>query len=211
MKTDKTKVKRLPKRGHYDKPSIYRILDDNFLCHVGFQHNGFPVVIPTAYGREDDNIFIHGSSASRMQKDLSAGIECCLCVSKVNALVLAKSGFHHSMNYESVVVFGKAVQLIDEKEKLKALKIITDNILPGRWDEARLPSALEMKATSVLKINIEEASAKIRTGMPSDDPADDSLQIWSGLLPIETKYSAAIAVDNSIDIPSSVQYANSKS
>lgn len=170
--TNKTKVKRVPKRGHYDKETIYKILDDNYHCHVGFVHEGFPVVIPTAYGRDGDYIYLHGSTASRMMIDLAAGIDMCLTVTKVNGLVLAKSGFHHSMNYESVVVFGKAELLTGKENKMHALEIITNHIIDGRWEEARLPNDKELKGTSILKLSLAEASAKIRTGMPVDTEMD---------------------------------------
>ena len=210
MKNEKTRVRRLPKRGFYDKETIYGILDGNYLCHVAFQHEDYPVIIPTAYGRLNDDIYIHGSSASRMQKDLAQGIKCCICVSKINDLVLAKSGFHHSMNYESVVIFGIAEMVDDRTEKISALKVISDSILESRWEESRFPSEIELKATTVLKIPIVEASAKIRTGMPSDDPIDDDLKIWSGLIPLEFKYGEAVPVDPNIEIPPSVLNAKLK-
>lgn len=207
MKNEKTRVKRLPKRGHYDKETINRILDENYLCYVAFNHDKYPVVIPTSYGRKGSFIYIHGSSASRMLKNLSKGVSCSVCVSRMHGLVLAKSGFHHSMNYESVVIFGEAGQVIDETEKMAALKVISDNILPGRWEECRGPNPIEMKATSVLKLSLEEASAKIRTGMPSDDPEDEKLEIWSGVLPVITHYGTPIPVDDSLPIPESVTKA----
>lgn len=190
--TDKTKVKRIPKRGHYDKETIYRILDGSFLCHVGFVHNQYPVVIPTLYGRKDNLVYVHGSNASRMMNDLSVGIPMCLSVTKVNGIVLARSAFHHSMNYESVVLFGTAVLIEDYDEKMEALKVVSENILPGRWDETRLPIPKEMKATKVLKIEIEEASAKVRTGPPGDDKPDYELDIWAGVLPINQTYGQPI-------------------
>ncbi len=193
MLTDKTKVKRSPKRGHYNRATIDQVLDNSYVCHIGFVHEGYPVVIPTLYGRKGDQVFIHGSNASRMMKDLSEGINLCLTVTKVNGLVLARSAFHHSMNYESVVLFGKATLIEDEEEKMEALKAVSDNILPGRWEESRLPSEKEMKATRVLKIPIEEASAKIRTGPPVDDKEDYKLDIWAGVVPIHQVYGNPIA------------------
>ena len=193
MHTRKTKVIRLPKRGHYDKETIYRILDNSFLCHVGFNHDNYPVVIPTLYGRLDDVVYIHGSSASRMLRDLSKGIDVCLTITKVHGLVLARSAFNHSMNYESVVLFGKAELIEDNDEKMEALKCISDNVLMGRWEEARLPTPKEMKATKVLKVPIDEASAKIRTGPPVDDKADYELDIWAGVVPIRQVFDQPIA------------------
>ena len=181
---DKTKVKRVPKRGYYDRETIYAILDRNYYCHVGFMHEDYPVVIPTAYGRVDDVIYLHGSAASRMMKDLSTGIDVCVTVSKMTGFVLAKSLFHHSMNYESVVIFGKAQLVVDNETKLAALKAFTDHVLPGRWEEARKPNEKEMKGTSVLKLNISEASAKIRNEGASDDKSDEELDIWTGVIPI---------------------------
>ena len=192
MQTSKTKVKRVPKRGHYDRETVNRVLDNSFVCHVGFIHEGYPVVIPTLYGRKGNEVYIHGSNASRMLKDLSKGIDMCLTVTKVNGLVLARSAFHHSMNYESVVLFGKATLIEDYDEKMDALKWVSDNVLKDRWEESRLPTEKEMKATRVMKIPIEEASAKIRTGPPSDDKPDYELDIWAGVVPIQQVYGQPI-------------------
>lgn len=199
----KIKVTRSPKRGIYDKESIYKILDNDFLCHVGFNHNNYPVVIPTLYGRKKDYVYIHGSSASRMMKNLEVGIDVCITVTQVDAIVLARSAYHHSMNYSSVVLFGKATK-VEGDEKLKALKIISDNIVKGRWEDCRAPNALEMKATMVLKIKIDEASAKVRTGPPGDEKEDYELNYWAGLLPIEKSFGTPIndpLLDKNIAIP----------
>ncbi|MEM7370112.1 MAG: pyridoxamine 5'-phosphate oxidase family protein [Bacteroidota bacterium] len=185
----KTKVKRVPKRGHYDKETIYRILDQEFFCQVGFVHEGYPVVIPTGFGRHEDWLYVHGSTASRMIKDMSQGIDVCITVTKVTGIVLAKSAFHHSMNYESAVVFGKGELITDEVEKDFALKVISDHIIKGRWEEAREPNAKELKGTAVIKVPISEASAKIRTGGPVDDKADEPLPIWAGVVQIDQVYS----------------------
>jgi len=201
---NKIKVSRVPSRGHYDKETIYRILDENFYCHVGFVHEGYPVVIPTAYGRNDDEIYLHGSTASRMVKDLSQGIEVCITVSKVNGLVLAKSGFHHSMNYESVVIFGKAVLIESRQEKLDALEVVTDHIIKGRWDEVRETTDKELKGTAVLKMSLEKASAKIRDVGVKDDKADLDLPIWSGVIPIEHIYGQPWDVDERVETPASI-------
>lgn len=182
-KTDRNKVKRIPKRGHYDKETIFEILDSAFIAHVGFIVNGQPFVIPTAYGRDGDCIYLHGATTSRMLVNLKLGIPACLTVTHLDGLVLARSTFHHSMNYRSAVVFGRAKE-VEGEEKMHALKIVTENILKGRWDESRLPNAKEMKATSVLRLDIDEASAKIRTGPPGDEKEDYELPIWAGVVPL---------------------------
>jgi nitroimidazol reductase NimA-like FMN-containing flavoprotein (pyridoxamine 5'-phosphate oxidase superfamily) len=180
-------VKRLPKRGLYDKETIYSILDHHFLCHLSWEDQGQPYAIPTAYGRKDDTLFVHGSSKSRMLSALSDGRPLCMVVTIIDALVLARSAFHHSMNYRSVVIYGHAHE-IDGDEKMEALRIVSDQILPGRWDEVRLPTDIEMKATTVLAIEIDSASAKVRTGPPGDDPEDYDLPIWAGILPVHLSY-----------------------
>lgn len=190
--TQKTKVKRLPKRGHYDLETIYSILDDEFVCHVGFVHHGSPVVIPTLYGRKDNHLLIHGASTSRMLGELSKEVEICVTVTITDGLVLARSGFHHSANYRSVVVFGKAQLIEDKEEKEAALKAVSDHIIAGRWEEVRLTKDKELKATHVFKIPIEEASAKIRTGGPNDDKEDYELDIWAGVVPIKKVYQTPI-------------------
>ena len=202
---DKIKVKRAPKRGIYDQSEINGILDQNNICHIGFIHEGFPVVIPTIYGRAGDYIYIHGSTASRMMKNLAQDFDCCATVTKVNDLVLAKSAFHHSMNYESVVIFGRATPVVDDAEKMEALKVITNHIIPDRWDEVRIPNDKELKGTAVLKLSLEQASAKRRTGMPIDDKSDEQLPIWSGLLPYQQGYGQVIPVDPSLEISHSVK------
>ncbi|MEM7657664.1 MAG: pyridoxamine 5'-phosphate oxidase family protein [Bacteroidota bacterium] len=205
--TSKTKVKRVPKRGHYDTETIYRILDQEFLCQVGFVHDGYPVVIPTSFGRKDDWIYLHGSTASRMMKDLGQKIDLCLTVTRVNGLVLAKSAFHHSMNYESVVVFGKGEWITEPEEKIEGLKCLSDHIIQGRWEEVREPSAKELKGTALLKFQISEASAKIRTGPPSDDAADEDLPIWRGVIRFDQRL--AIETDEAGEVPASVvQFMN---
>ncbi|MCB0705140.1 MAG: pyridoxamine 5'-phosphate oxidase family protein [Saprospiraceae bacterium] len=204
----KTKVKRVPKRGHYDQETIFNILDKAFLCHVGFIHEGYPVVIPTLYGRKDDILFLHGSAASRMMKDLANGIDVSICVSLVNGLVLARSAFHHSMNYESVVLFGKAEMVEDPEAKMAGLKVVSDQVLKGRWEEVRLPNEKEMKATTLLQIQIKEASAKIRTGPPGDDKEDYELDIWAGVVPVKHKFLPAEVdplLKAGINLPDSVK------
>lgn len=182
--TDRTRLKRLPKRGNYDSDVINAILDEAFICHVGFVIDGQPYVIPTGFGRVENDLYIHGSSASRMLRELSKGVDVCVTVTLIDGLVIARSAFHHSVNYRSVVVLGKAELVTDIDEKNKALEAITEHIVPGRWADCRWPNDLELKATSVLKLKINEASAKIRTGDPVDDDEDYSLDFWAGVLPL---------------------------
>jgi len=191
--TERTKLKRLPERGRFDRETVYSILDAGFLCHVGFIHDGKPVVIPTAFGREGDRIYIHGSAASRMQRGAAKGIDLCVTVTHVDGLVLARSGFHSSINYRSVVIFGTATPITDPEEKTRALAIFSEHLLPGRWAEIRPPSELELKGTSVLAIELNEVSAKVRTGPPKDDEEDYALPVWAGVLPIETHFGTPIA------------------
>ena len=184
MKTSRTTVKRIPKRGAYDRDTINAILDEAFLCHVGFSVDGQPYVIPTGYGRVGDHLYIHGSAASRMLRNLAEGVVVCVTVTILDGLVLARSAFHHSINYRSVVILGEAKIVTDPEEKNKALFTISEQIIPGRWDEVRPPTDLELKATSVLRLPIAEASAKVRTGDPVDDDEDYSLDVWAGVLPL---------------------------
>ncbi len=183
-RTEKTRLRRIPKRGNFDREIINAILDDAFLCHVGFSVDSQPYVIPTSYGRVGKNLYIHGSAASRMLKNLSSGIDVCVTITILDGLVLARSAFHHSMNYRSVVILGKAELVADPDEKDRALFAISEQIIPGRWNEVRPPTKLELKATSVLKLPITEASAKIRTGPPIDDDDDYALDVWAGVLPM---------------------------
>lgn len=186
-KKDRNRVRRIPKRGYYDRETIYPILDASFICHIGFSVEGQPYVIPTSYGREGDVIYLHGSSKSRMMNKMDEGIPVCLTVTHLDGLVLARSAFHHSMNYRSAVIFGTAKE-VHGAEKEKGLLIISENILEGRWDEVRGPSEKELKATSVLRLEIESASAKIRTGAPGDDKPDYELPIWAGVVPMKIEY-----------------------
>ncbi len=187
----RNKVKRVPVRGAYDKKTCYEILDAGFLCHMGFTVNGQPFVIPTLYGRDGDKIYVHGASTSRLITEIEKGIQVCLTVTHVDGLVLARSAFHHSMNYRSVVVFGKAEEVSEEKKEI-ALKVISDNIIQGRWEESRLPNPKELTATTVLEIQIDQASSKIRTGGPIDDKEDYDLDIWAGVLPIIPTFGTPI-------------------
>ncbi len=207
-KTVRTQVKRLPKRGAYDRDTIYPILDEAFICHVGFAVEGQPYVIPTGYARIGDDLYIHGSSASRMLRNLADGVDVCITVTLIDGLVLARSAFHHSMNYRSVVILGKAVLVDDAEEKSRALEAFTEHVIPGRWPEIRWPSELELKATSVLKLAIDEASAKIRTGGPSDDEEDHAINVWAGVLPLKVEVGGPIAderLPSTVEIPDHVQ------
>ena len=184
-RTERNRIKRLPKRGHYDRGTIYRILDEALICHVGFVEKGLPFVIPTNFARVDDTIVLHGAKASRLLKHIEAGHPICVEVTIVDGLVLARSVFHHSVNYRSVVLFGKGRLIEDEQEKLEALHAVTEHLIPGRWQEARLPNRKELNATSVVSIKIDEASAKVRIGPPIDEEEDYSLPVWAGILPFE--------------------------
>lgn len=186
-KSPRNTVKRIPKRGHYDRATIYKVLDAGFLCHVGFSIDGQPFVIPTAYGREGDTIYLHGATTSRMLAHLQKGLSVCLTVTHLDGLVLARSAFHHSMNYRSAIVFGKA-RLVADDQKARALEVVSEQILQGRWAESRKPIAKELKGTAVLALEIEEASAKIRTGPPGDEKEDYELPIWAGVVPIRQVY-----------------------
>ena len=183
--TDRTKLKRLPKRGHFDRETVYGILDEGFICHIGFVVDGHPVVIPTGYARVEDRLYIHGSQASRMLRTLANGVDACVTVTLLDGLVLARSAFHHSMNYRSVVVFGRATLVEDPEEKMSALFALSEQIIRGRWNDVREPTELEMKATTVLSLTLDEASAKIRTGPPLDDEEDYSLPMWAGVVPLK--------------------------
>ena len=183
--TARTRVVREPHRGVYDRAAAYEILDEGFICHVGFVADGQPFVIPTAYGRSGDNLYIHGSAASRMLRNLDKGVAVCVTVTLLEGLVLARSIFNHSMNYRSVVVLGTAVAVQDAKEKLEALQSLSEHILPGRWTESRQPNEKELKATLVMRLRIEEFSAKVRQGPPIDDEEDYSFPTWAGVIPLE--------------------------
>ena len=185
--TQRTKVRRLAKRAVYDTERVHQILDEGYLCHVGFVQNGQPFVIPTLYARSGETIYLHGSGASRMLKTLAEGVDVCLTVTLVDGFVLARSAFHHSMNYRSVTVFGRARLVSEASEKMAALSLITDHIVPNRWDEVRGPNELEMKQTVVLALPMEDVAAKVRVGPPADDEEDYALPIWAGVVPIQTQ------------------------
>jgi nitroimidazol reductase NimA-like FMN-containing flavoprotein (pyridoxamine 5'-phosphate oxidase superfamily) len=184
--TSRTRVVREAERGVYDREAVYRILDEGFICHVGFVVDSQPYVIPTSYGRSGDNLYIHGSATSRMLRGLDRGIAVCVTITLLDGLVLARSIFNHSMNYRSVVVLGTATVVSDPSEKIEALRSLSEHILPGRWEESRQPNERELKATLALRIPISEFSAKIREGPPIDDEEDYTFQTWVGVVPLET-------------------------
>ncbi|MBZ5581566.1 MAG: pyridoxamine 5'-phosphate oxidase family protein [Acidobacteriia bacterium] len=194
--TGRTRVRRLPQRAVYHRDDIYAILDEGFLCHVGFVIDAQPFVIPTNYARQGDEILIHGSAASRMVRALAAGVDVCVTVTLVDGLVLARSPFHHSVNYRSVVILGKARLVSDPGEKLEALRCLTDHIVPGRWDEVRQPTEQELKATSVLSLPLAEVSAKVRHGPPVDDQSDLGLPVWAGVVPLRSLPGAPIGAED---------------
>lgn len=187
MPSARTRVVREAFRGIYDREAVYQILDEGFLCHVGFAVDGQPFVIPTSYGRKDASLYIHGSAASRMLKQMKEGVNVCITVTLLDGLVLARSIFNHSMNYRSVVVLGKATLVDDPEEKIGALRLLSEHIIPGRWADSRQPNERELKATSVLRVPIEEFSAKVRKGPAVDDEEDYSFPTWAGVVPLEMK------------------------
>jgi uncharacterized protein len=184
LKTPRTKLRRLPKRGAHDRPTIDAILDEALISHVGFVHDGRPAVIPTLHARLGDEVVIHGSAASRMLRALAAGIELCLTATLIDGLVLARSAFHHSVNYRSVVLYGEAHLISEPDEKEQALEAFTERLVAGRWADVRWPTRKELKATTVLRLPIEEGSAKVRTGPPIDDDEDYALDVWAGVVPL---------------------------
>jgi uncharacterized protein len=197
--TPRTRLVREADRAVYDREAAYRILDEGFLCHVGFVVDGQPFVIPTSYGRKDDNLYIHGSAASRMLRQMKEGVPVCVTVTLLDGLVLARSIFNHSMNYRSVVVLGKAILVDDAEEKITALRRLSEHIIPGRWADARQPNERELKATSVLRLRIEEFSAKVRSGPAIDDEPDYSFPTWAGVVPLEMV--AGSPIDDSRILP----------
>jgi nitroimidazol reductase NimA-like FMN-containing flavoprotein (pyridoxamine 5'-phosphate oxidase superfamily) len=190
--TARTRLVREADRAVYDRETVNQILDEGFLCHVGFVVDGQPFVIPTSYGRKDDCLYIHGSAASRMLRQMKGGEPVCVTVTLLDGLVLARSIFNHSMNYRSVVVLGKAVPVDDAAEKLVALRLLSEHIIPGRWADSRRPNERELKATSVLRLPIEEFSAKVRKGPAIDDEEDYSFPTWAGVVPLEMKVGEPI-------------------
>ena len=193
--SDRTTVKRLPKRAAYDQATIHAILDEGLVCHVSFTINGQPNVVPTIYVRIGESIYLHGSPASRMLQVLQRGEEVCVAVTIVDGLVLARSAFHHSINYRSVVLFGTGAEVREPDRKAEVLRALSDHLIPGRWDDVRQPSADELRKTLVVSVPIQEASAKVRTGPPLDDEPDYELPIWAGVLPLR------LAAGSPIDDP----------
>src|SRR6266568_8645202 len=196
--TKRTELRRVPDRGSRDWQTIYQILDAGFLAHVGFIVDGQPFVIPTLYGRDGDRLYLHGSAASRMLRELETGIQVCVTVTLVDGLVLARSAFDHSMNYRSVVAFGNARKIADSEQKIRCLRVISEHLIAGRWKEVREPSDKELKATTVLEFSIEEASSKVRSGPPLDDESDYGLPVWAGVLPLEMKCRPPVPDDKLI-------------
>jgi len=191
--TERTKVRRQPKRANYDRALVDAILDEALTCHVGFAIRGRPWVVPTIHARIDDRLYLHGAVTNHMLRALAGGIEACVTVTLIDALVLARSAFHHSMNYRSFMVFGKATLVADGPEKLAAFDALVEHVVPGRTADARPPSDDEIRKTSVLVLPIDEASAKVRTGGPIDEPDDIALDVWAGQLPLTTTYGTPIA------------------
>lgn len=199
--SERTRVRRIPQRGHYETETIHAILDEALICHVGFVIDGQPVVIPTIHWRDGQTLYVHGSAASRMLRSLRDGVDACVTVTLLDGLVLARSAFHHSMNYRSVMVFGRARE-VGEEEKLRALESLVEHVLRGRSKEVRPPSEKEMRQTLVLALPIDEASAKIRTGGPVDDEEDYALPVWAGVLPMKLTFGEPIAGANvSAEVP----------
>jgi uncharacterized protein len=185
--TDRTRVRRVPQRGAYERETIQAILDETLISHVGFVHEGQPVVIPTLHARLGDRLYLHGSAASRMLRTLQKGVPVCATSTLVDGLVLARSAFHHSVNYRSVVVFGTATLVEPGEETVKVLEFFTEKLVPGRWADVRPPSRQELKGTKVLRLPLDEASAKVRTGPPIDEDEDYDLPVWAGVLPLGTE------------------------
>ena len=210
----KSRVVRGPKRAHYDEKTLYEVLDDGFMCHVSYLYEGSPIIIPTAYARKGNTIYVHGAVKNRMMNSILSQEEACVAVTHLDGMVLARSAFHHSFNYRSTVVFGTPLKIEGDQEKNDILKLITDNIIPDRWDEVREPSAKELKGTLVIGIEIEEASVKIRSGAPVDDDADYDLPIWAGEFPLRQVFQDPIKdskLSQDLPVPQSVINALKKS
>jgi len=191
--TERTRLKRLPQRGSYDRETVYRIIDGALFCHVGFLHNQVPFVIPTLHVRIGEQLYVHGSAASRMLRTAAEGVALCVTVTHVDGLVLARSAFHHSINYRSAIILGVAQEVTDPDAKLRVLHALVEHVVPGRWQDARPPCPKELAATSVLALPITEASAKVRPGGPGDDAADYALPIWAGVIPLKMVTGAPVA------------------
>lgn len=208
--TKRTTLKRLPERASYERRTIYQILDNSFVCNVGFIDSDHPVVIPTAYGRYGDVLYLHGSAASRTLRTLARGAPICVTVTLLDGLVLARSAFHHSMNYRSVVIFGTASAITNPKQKVQALRVISEHILPGRWADVRKPNMVELQQTSVLCLPLREASAKVRCGPPVDEETDYGLRVWAGEVPLSLlvrKPKADPKLSRGVPLPNYLQRA----
>jgi len=208
-RSERTTVKRMPHRGVYDREVINAILDEGLVCHLGFTVDSQPYVLPTIYARDAEQVLIHGSGASRMLRSVRSGIAVCATVTLIDGLVLARSAYHHSMNYRSVVILGTATEICDPAGKLAAMRMIVNHVVPGRWDAVRAPSDAEIRATMVLSLPLNEVSAKVRTGPPIDDEEDYSLTSWAGVLPLSLDAHAPIAdpkLPAGIQTPSSVRF-----
>ena len=198
-RTSRSELLRIPARGSHEWNTISRILDAGFLAHVGFSVRNQTFVIPTLYGRREERLYLHGSSASRKLRQLEAGIPDCITVTMVDGLVLSRSAFDHSLNYRSVMAFGMAKKIVDPIEKIDSLRVISEHLIPGRWAEVRGPSESELQATTVLEFFIEEISSKVRTGPPIDDESDYGLRVWAGVLPLETRSRQPIPDEQLLD------------
>ena len=212
--TPRTRVVREPQRAVYDRDVVNRILDEGFICHVGFVVDGQPFVVPTSYGRHEDVLYIHGSAASRMLRNVSGGIPVCVTVTLLDGLVLARSIFNHSMNYRSVMVLGTGTAIEDREEKLTALRLLSEHIVPGRWQEARQPNDRELKATTIIRVPIREFSAKVREGPVIDDEEDYAFPVWAGVLPLKVVAGDPVRdsrLDDGIEVPDYVKrYSRSR-
>src|SRR5882762_1567047 len=197
--TKRTELRRVPDRGSHDRETINHILDAGFLASVGFCVDGQPYVIPTLYGRDGEKLYLHGSAASRMLRQLETGVAACVTVTLVDGLVLSRSAFDHSMNYRSIVAFGTARRVVDPEQKVKSLRVISEHLIAGRWADVRRPSPKELKATTVLEFAIEEASSKVRKGPPLDDESDYGMPVWAGVLPLEMKSRPPIPDDKLVE------------
>jgi uncharacterized protein len=189
----RTNVKRHPERGNYDRSTIDAILDEALICHLGFTIDGQPFVIPTIHARDGDVLYVHGSPGSRMLRNAKEGLDICVTATLLDGLVLARSVYNHSMNYRSVVVLGRAREVTHREEKLRAMQRVVEHVVPGRWEDARQPNDGEIKGTTILALSLDEASAKIRTGPPTDDEADLGLAVWAGVIPLALQASAPLA------------------
>ena len=201
MQTDRTTPSRLAKRAHYDEATIHPILDEALFCTVSFVVDGQPMAIPTAFAHKDDNLYIHGSVGSHFIRTIEHGAPVCITVMLADGLVLAKSAFHHSVNYRSVVIFANAEKVTDEAERMNVLALITDHLIPNRWDDLRPTTDSEMRKTTVLRFSLAEASAKVRTGGPNDDPEDENLPTWAGVIPLQTSRLTPVPKEGNEHVP----------